>query len=685
MSAPPPLPLGGEPPAPDEEHRYRAVLAVDPAASDGVAALLERLDDPSWRVRRAAGDRIAQADPRRAVPPLVAALAPGASAGRRTAAAAALVQIGGGALPALTEALSASAPELRTAAVEILGDVGDRAAVGPVTARLGDRDANTRVAAAEALGKIGGPGAIAALDAALAGEETAVRRAALDALGRLRAPPCAARLAELARDRALRRGVLKLAGASDEPGAIALLAGALADPSRTVREAALAGVGQQRLRGAAGGALEAALSLVAREAPDAVAAAAAALEDGDVAVRAGALALIAASGDARHAPALARAAEDERLCALAADALAALGPGLGDALAADLGGLAPAARAAALSAMARLGDVRVLPELVAALASEDDAVRAPAIGALARLGDPAAAEALSALLEHPEPSVSGAAVLALAALAGRGEAARARVLGACRVRVDSPALFRLLGHVGGLEDVPAVDAGLKARLPSSRAAAAGALAAMARRLRVPRCAPELLDALDDGDAAVRAAAAEAVGALAAAAGAGAAGWSEALRGVAASLHDVEPGVRSAAAEALGCCRAVEYRPAVAALACDPAAPAIAAAAAVHALAEMGDPDADVLARAARHPDPEVVKEAVAAAARVPGPAGAGLLLAAAAHPRWDVRRAAAEALGERGDGALLDSVRRLARSEEDALVAEALASAARRLEACGPS
>jgi HEAT repeat protein len=88
----------------------------------------------------------------------------------------------------------------------------------------------------------------------------------------------------------------------------------------------------------------------------------------------------------------------------------------------------------------------------------------------------------------------------------------------------------------------------------------------------------------------------------------------------------------------------------------------------------------VLARAARHPDAEVVKEAVRAAAGLPGAAAARLLLDAAAHARWDVRRAAAAALAARGDRALLEPVRRLAAAEEDPLVAEALHGA---LEALG--
>ncbi|MFL5262190.1 MAG: HEAT repeat domain-containing protein, partial [Anaeromyxobacteraceae bacterium] len=146
-------------------------------------------------------------------------------------------------------------------------------------------------------------------------------------------------------------------------------------------------------------------------------------------------------------------------------------------------------------------------------------------------------------------------------------------------------------------------------------------------------------------------------------------------------RDPDAAVRAAAARALGRARAAASAPALEELAADAAAPGEAAAAALHALSELGLARPEVLARAARHPDAEVVKEAVLAAVAVPGAAASALLLAAAAHARWDVRSAAARAMGERGDRALADPLRRLAAIEGDPLVVEALQAALRRLEA----
>jgi hypothetical protein len=72
----------------------------------------------------------------------------------------------------------------------------------------------------------------------------------------------------------------------------------------------------------------------------------------------------------------------------------------------------------------------------------------------------------------------------------------------------------------------------------------------------------------------------------------------------------------------------------------------------------------------------VAKAVVAAAVGVPGEAGRGLLRAALASGRWDVRLAVAHAIAERGDAALRDDAARAAAADPDPLVARALADAA---------
>jgi hypothetical protein len=106
-----------------------------------------------------------------------------------------------------------------------------------------------------------------------------------------------------------------------------------------------------------------------------------------------------------------------------------------------------------------------------------------------------------------------------------------------------------------------------------------------------------------------------------------------------------------------------------------------AVAALHGLVALGGAPGDVVARAAGHADPEVVKEAVLAAARVPGAVGERVIREAAASPRWDVRQAAARAIAERGDRGLAAEAARAAAADPDPLVARAFADAARALGA----
>ncbi|HZZ86039.1 MAG TPA: HEAT repeat domain-containing protein [Anaeromyxobacteraceae bacterium] len=683
----------GLPGSSEEESRYQAVRRLDPASAAGLRELLGWLSDPSWRVRNAASERLARLeDPAPALPALLASLGPDSFPGARNASAVVLVRFGARAVEPLLDRLGAAAPQERTGALEILGEIRERRSAGPIAGALSDPDPNVRVAAAEALGKIGGPEALSALLEALVQEAQPVRQAVLEALAQLRVAPPAAVLAAIGADRALRRPVYRLLGLSDEPQALELLAEGLIQPARTVRETALAAVGQQRLRRPAA-ALQP-LARAVRELPGVAALAEqceGALKSEDCAVAAGAISVLQWLGDASRAPALARAAEDERLRPLASAALEELGHDLGPVLRPLLPELSAAARAVVLGTLARHGDASVLPELLAEVAGEDDLARAAAVEGLGRLGDLRAVPALAGLLRDPDANLSGAAVAALALLAARGAGHADRVRAVYREATEppGPALFRLMGRVGQPEDLAALQAGLQAPHRGARVAAAAALASLASQGMTGTEPPhQLLDALDDRDPSVRAAAAQAIGASARALrqrarelGRPLPDCAEAARALAMALRDEDPLVRAAASRALGSCGAVEYADGLSQLARDPSAPAEAAAAAVHALCELGRAGIEVLEPAARHRDPEVVKEAVAAAGALPGAAAARLLLTAASHPRWDVRRAAARALGQRGERALLEPLRGLSAGEEDGLVAEAFAEAVHALEA----
>jgi HEAT repeats/TIR domain/NACHT domain len=83
----------------------------------------------------------------------------------------------------LLAALRDAEPDVRRAAAQALGDIGDARAVEPLLAALRDAEPDVRKAAAHALGDIGDARAVEALLAALHDGEPGVRMAAAQALG----------------------------------------------------------------------------------------------------------------------------------------------------------------------------------------------------------------------------------------------------------------------------------------------------------------------------------------------------------------------------------------------------------------------------------------------------------------------------------------------------------------------
>jgi HEAT repeat protein len=316
-------------------------------------------------------------------------------------------------------------------------------------------------------------------------------------------------------------------------------------------------------------------------------------------------------------------------------------------------------------------------------------VQAEAIEALGRLRDRRAVPPLAGLVGGEDASTARLAATALVRIGQSGPAERDAVLAAARGRCEaspSQALYRILGALGAPEDLDLVLAGLAAPGAADRAAAAGAMGALAHRhVADERAAPALAGALSDPAAAVRAASARALAELA---------RSRSSRGREAdsscacesgalvrALRDPEDAVRGAAAEALGAFGRVEHAGAIAALALEPGEAPMVVVAALRALVRLGPVPAGAVQAGLAHADAEVVKEAVLAAARVAGDDGVRALRDAAASPRWDVRLAAAQAIAERGDPDLRPDAERLARWDPDPLVARAFAEAARGLGA----
>lgn len=162
--------------------RATAAFALgDMGSSRATPALLTALDDASREVRSAAARSLGRLGAVEAVEPLVLSLAEGRIP--HAVAGHALLTIGPTALPPLRLLEERADAEVRTAAVELVGLLGEASDGGLLRKRLRDSSAEVRVRAAIALGRLGAAEAAAGLRDALQDRIPSVRAAAATALG----------------------------------------------------------------------------------------------------------------------------------------------------------------------------------------------------------------------------------------------------------------------------------------------------------------------------------------------------------------------------------------------------------------------------------------------------------------------------------------------------------------------
>lgn len=228
----------------DDEIRRLAIerVAFLPGR-EAMPYLLGCLGDPSWRVRKAAVERIADA-PRDWDAPhfLIKALADGDNPGRRNAAVEALVRCGAMAVPSLIVATDDPDVDVRKLVVDALAGIGDASAVGRLIEILDDPDSNVQGAAADALGMIGSTEAVPALLNVVKGAagDRLVVFSALRALARIEVPVKARDLREALQDSILLPAAFAVLGRARDPEAQEVLLRGLASGSRSTREAAMA-------------------------------------------------------------------------------------------------------------------------------------------------------------------------------------------------------------------------------------------------------------------------------------------------------------------------------------------------------------------------------------------------------------------------------------------------------------
>ncbi len=680
----------------DEEVRRLAVERLATLSSDeGLPRLVDCLGDPSWRVRKAAVERLAGVnEPWAVADALISALADGDNPGRRNAAVEVLVRSGPRVVPRLIEATQDADVDVRKLVVDALAGIADERATTRLIEILDDPDPNVRGAAADALGGIEdrrvGPALLAA--AVREDEDRLVRFSALRALSRLEQPVAAQDLVGVLDDPVLRPAAFAVLGHTDSDQAVEFLLKGLLGTSRASCEAAMESLLRMlaRLDGVRAGWLIERISETASSAERLTADGAERLETADLATR---LVLVQFLGLLRNAdvvlPVL-LAGRDEALADVATATLAAMGPLTEQALEAGWETLPPDSRELACQVLGQTRGESGEARLLVALDDSEGRLRAAAARALGRRH---CADALPALVRRLEAAAElddaagedelSAVVDALVGLARPEDGASPlateqtlELLGARLNGASEPvrlAIATVLGRIGSAADAGIVTHLLRDESPSVRRAAVHALG----RLDAESAAEPLRLALADESPAVRIAAARALG-------------TSRIPDVVDDLErladDEDARVRAATLRALGGWGAQSSRDegrerVVATLArglSDEGVVAMAAAEAFQALG--GQAAADACIPVLSFEDPELVLSAIACIGKHGDAAAVSELIPLAAHPHWSVRAESIATLSERGVAQAVPAILRRLETEQDDFVRDAILRALKRLE-----
>lgn len=669
----------------EPEARRVAVQQIGKVPSrDAPELLLRALGDDDWRVRKDGAAAAPTLDGRdEVVTALIAALEETANIGLRNAAVEALIAVGPDAVGPLIEAMARLDADARKLAVEVLGGVPDVRGAAALVGCLSDHDANVRVAAAEALGNASLAGeeprdrATRALVETLAARDTFLQIAALDSLARLEARLPWSTFEPCSRDPLLRRYALAAASGSREPDAVRALAMATGDPSPTIAREAIVALGELVLARPA----DALLLDVARQAIRLVQAGQqnarrAAVDGRDIRARAGALVILGLLRDVADVGALVAALAEDDVAERADFALRLFGPSSVDPLLASASFSEPHVRVAAFALVVSLdgADMAVVrAALRGALEDSSPEVLAGAVKALGPIGEADDLRRIAPAVGHHDERVAATATIAVSELAARHVDAARALLEESEAGPDPlPLGCILLGAIASTqslrnEDVRLLERALAHHQPGVRRAAIDALA----RSGGEAAADAVVFALADEENEVKLAAVRSLGRL---------GRPEPLARVVAHARD--PVVVATALRALG-----EADPARALLAASPlvtSADAAVACAAVEAigrlasrrgLTNLASACEDALFAALDHPDAEVVKLALSLAGGRPGARTMGRLGLCLDHGSWEVRRVAAELLGQDKSTSAQALLRARYEREKDPFVRDAISAA----------
>lgn len=441
----------------DEEERRVAVRALVDFPLARVRDLaFAALGDESWRVRKESVDLILSFSPGEGlVQDLISLLSVQGNAGLRNSVVEVLQTLGSVVVPQLIATLGHEDPGVRKFIVDILGGIGDASAVPRLSALLDDHDPNVAAAAAESLGLIGDEHALPSLLKALDRDEFLLRYAILQALVKIGHPVPLGVITHLAENPLLKKALFECIGKVGSFEAVNLLAEALHDRARNVREAALVALDSIRQRSSredVEGTIDPCLRLLAGS--DTVEYLMAMRESHDRKVKSAVISILGAVGDMRAIDLFLLEYRDESMQQIILHALGDMGVAAGEQLQSRFGGAddesrciiahisgelplpasvkiaaaglhdsVPLVRALSAEAVGKAGMTELIPALISLLNDPSADVRRKVTGSLVRLAKVASESVTSAanrLAESDDPDSRLQSVRLLAALGEAG-------------------------------------------------------------------------------------------------------------------------------------------------------------------------------------------------------------------------------------------------------------------------
>jgi len=646
-----------------EEIRYRAAQRLFAGKQlPEKEVLLRLLADASWRVRKFAVEKLLeQSIPTEVVRTLVGALAEQDNAGLRNAAAEVLARCGPAAVEPLLEVLATGGVDERKLAADILGEIGESAAVGGLLQRLDDDDENVRAAAIEALGGLGDRSLAPRLVEQMQRDGLMVRLSCLDALDRLGADAPLELLLDLLQTGPLRPMVYRLLGRARRQLVLPLLVKGLQARGRVERASAARALVEYALLTDQQGRVDVRVEL-ARLGDELMNTLAGMLASSVREDREAAVMLLGWSGRERAAELLLPVAEDPALREQVREALLGLGQRVVGELEEKFDQASSNQKTLILEVLGQLQNASSVPRLLEAILDQDEDVTRAAQSALARVARVEVVETLTSFLQRNFATHADSLVGALVAL----------------------------GKSFQREVVQAMEPLLQQQQAQLRQAAAQVICALARLENQD----QVMHLAADHDPAIRAAAVSALGRI----GGGQASY-ERLR---LALADEDNHVRLAAVRALAgrddegllsllviALRdpdALVVREALVALGNtgDRSLGAhirpllseddgMVAGEAARALVKLKwDDDPSWLDEACQHPDAEVLREVLASCQGWPVEKVRFLVLAGLRHASWSVRVQAAKTVEALGDVECLHALKESVEKEDEDWVRETM-------------